>query len=154
MKLPHHMSCSQPHPRLYQLADGRFQIVEEGTLAPLMVGHGYVLVEEDLAQYLFDLHLPGLEIVDAIIYDPWLKQEIATYRQLRIDQHFSWSMIRDIDPRSSADTVGEIDLGDERFLLMDQEYVFVTALLRERLEASRFDYLHFSEGLDGFAAGF
>ena len=139
MPLPHHLSCSQPHARLFQLADGRFQVVEEGELAPLMIGHGYVLVEAGLAQYLVDLHLPGVEIIDAIIYEPWLRQEISTYKQLRIDQHFRWDMIRDID------------LDGETFLLMDQEYVFVTAPLRERLQASGFDYLRFSEGLDGFA---
>jgi hypothetical protein len=42
---PYHMSCLESHPRLYQLSNGRFQIMEEGDLAPMMVGYEYVLVE-------------------------------------------------------------------------------------------------------------
>src|SRR4030095_7037758 len=138
MKLPYHMTCPQSHARLYQLKDHRFQIVEEGGLAPVMIGYEYVLVEEDFAQYLTSLYLPRLEIIDAIIYDPRLKQEIRTYRELRIDQQFSSGMIRDID------------LDGERFLLMDRQYLFVSGPLRKRLEASRFKYLRFTEGLTEF----
>jgi len=46
--------------------------------------------------------------------------------------------------------VRDIDLDGERFLLMDDQYVFVSDSLRVRLEASRFEYLRFTEGLDGF----
>src|SRR5687767_11599004 len=127
MKLPYHMSSSQTHARLYQLADGKFQIVGEGDLAPVMIGYEYVLVEEYFAQYLTALDLPALEIIDAIIYEPWQKMEIRTHRQLLIDQQFSSDMIRNIDRPSSPNTIHrEIDLDGERFLLMDRQYVFVS----------------------------
>lgn len=134
------MSCSEPHARLYQLADGRFQVVEKGELAPLMSGYNYVLVEEDLAEYLSDLDLPELEIIPAVIYEPWEKQEIRTHRQLVIHQ------------RCSTDEIGEIDFEGERFLLLNQAYVFVSGPLKERLAASPFKYLCFTKGLEGFAA--
>src|SRR5262249_39040483 len=131
MKLPFHMSCDRRHARLYQLADGRFQIVEEGELAPLMIEFGYVLVEKEFAQYLLDLHLPGIDIVDAVIYEPWQKEEIYTHRQLRIDQHFSSDMLHYTDRNLYPDVVRDIDLTGERFLLMDSQYVFVTEPLRK-----------------------
>ena len=110
------MSCDRRHARLYQLADGRFQIVEEGELAPLMIEFGYVLVEKEFAQYLLDLHLPGIDIVDAVIYEPWQKEEICTHRQLRIDQHFSSDMLRYTDRNLYPDVVRDIDLtADEPF---------------------------------------
>jgi hypothetical protein len=132
------MSCPQQHPLLFQLSDGRFQIMEEGHLAPLMVGYEYVVVEEKLAEYVEVLDLPRLEIVDAIIYEPRQKKEIRQYKQLRIDQRFSSDMIRDIN------------LDGERFLLMDNRYLFVSPLLKKRLEASPFQYLRFTEGLSEF----
>jgi hypothetical protein len=153
MKLPFHMSCTQLHARLYQLADGRFQIVEPCGLASVMIGYEYVLVDEDFAQYLTALDLPGLEIIDAIIYEPWQEKEIRTHKQLLIDQQFSSDMIRNTDQPSSPDTIHQdIDLDGERFLLMDRQYVFVSGPLRELLEASRFKYLRFTEGLNEFAA--
>ena len=139
MKLPYHMSCLESHPQLYQLSDGRFQIMEEGDLAPMMVGYEYVLVESGLAEYLEALDLPRLEIIGAVIYDPRKKQEIHTYKRLQITQRFSSDMIRDIN------------LDGERFLLMGETYLFVSHLLKQRLEAMPFKYLRFTEGLSEFA---
>lgn len=139
MTLPFLMSCLEPHARLYQLADGRFQIVGNGELAPLMTGYDYVLVEEDLAEYLIALNLPKLEMIAATIYEPWQKQEIRTHKQLLIQQ------------QCSTEEIGDIDLDGERFLVMNREYVFVSGPLKERLAASPFKYLRFTEGLEGFA---
>lgn len=139
MKLPYHMSCLESHSRLYQLSDGRFQVMEEGGLAPMMVGYEYVLVESTLAEYIEVLDLPRLEVIAAIIYDPRKDQEIRTYRQLRINQHFSSDMIRDIN------------LDEEKFLIMSGTYLFVSPLLKQRLDASPFKYLRFTEGLSEFA---
>lgn len=135
----YHVSCDEPyHPRLYQLADGRFQIMEQGELAPLMVGYEYVLVERALAEYVAGLDLPGLSISEAVFYDPRRQQEVRTHSQLHIDERFSSDMINDIDP------------GVERFLVMGDDYLFATPLLKRRLEESTFKYLRFTEGLEGF----
>jgi len=115
-----------------------------------MIGFGYVLVERDLAQYLAELYSTGVEIIDAIIYEPWRNEELCTHQRLLIDRHLSSEMLRYDDPNPFAD-VRESELDTERFFLMDQQYVFVSRPLKERLEASRFEYLHFTEGLWGFA---
>jgi hypothetical protein len=138
MKLPYHISCKELHPRLYKLSDGRFQIMEEGDLTPLMVGYEYILVESKLAEYIEVLDLSRLEVVEAVIYDPRRRREIRTYKELRIGQRFSSDMIRDIN------------LDGERVLLMDGASVFVSPALKERLEASPFAYLRFTEGLSEF----
>jgi hypothetical protein len=127
-------------PLLYRLSDGRFQIIEQGRLAPLMVGFEYVLVETAFAEFVEDLDMPRLKIIDAAIYDPQRNEEIRTHKELLIRQRFSSDMIRDID------------LDGDRFLLMNGTYLFVSPSLKERLEASPFKYLRFTEGLDGFAA--
>jgi hypothetical protein len=139
MKIPYHVSCCESHPRLYQLSDGRFQIMESGKLAPVMVGHEYVLVESAFADYLGGLELVRIQIADATIYDPRTKEEIRGYRQLKINQHFSLDMIRDLN------------LDGERFLLKDGSYVFASPDLKQRLEFSPFRYLRFTEGLSEFA---
>lgn len=105
----------------------------------MMVGYEYVLVESTLAEYIEVLDLPRLEVIAAIIYDPRKDQEIRTYRQLRISQHFSSDMIRDIN------------LDEEKFLIMSGTYLFVSPLLKQRLDASPFKYLRFTEGLSEFA---
>ena len=133
------MTCRQPHALLYQLADGRFQIMETGSLAPMMIGYQYVLVEEALAEYLKFLDLPRVDTIPAIVFDPRQRLEIRTYRQLIIGQRFSPDMIRDLD------------LEGERLLLMDDQEVFASISLKQRLEESPFPYLCFSEGLSSFA---
>jgi len=139
MKLPYHVSCLESHPLLYRLADGRFQIMGDGNLAPLMIGHEYVLVEAELAEYLSILDLPCVEIIDAVIFDPRRKREIRPHKQLQIGQRFSSDMIRDIN------------LDGERLLIMDDACLFASPLLKQRLEVSAFQYLRFSEALNEFA---
>ena len=83
--------------------------------------------------------MPGTQIVDAIIFDPRQQREILTYSQLHIAQEFSANAIRDLN------------LDGEQILLMDRQYVFVSAQLKERLQQSRFKDLRFTEGLSKFA---
>jgi hypothetical protein len=139
MKLPYYISYQGQSALLYQLPDGRFQIVDAGRLAPLMIGYEYVLVEESFADYLAALDLPRLEIIDALIYEPRQRREIRTHRRLRIGQQFSSDMIRDVN------------IDGERLMVMDGRYVFVSPPLKERLESSPFNYIRFTEGLSGFA---
>jgi hypothetical protein len=72
-----------------QRSDGRFQIMEEGELAPLMVGYEYVLVDRNLAEYVAVLDLPRLGISEAVLYGAWRQQEVRTHSQLHIGQRFS-----------------------------------------------------------------
>jgi hypothetical protein len=75
---------------------------------------------------------------------PWSTILVGSKRSLPTssfgsNKHFSSDMVRDIN------------LGGERFLLMDGTYLFVSPLLRQRLDASPFKYLRFTEGLSEFA---
>jgi hypothetical protein len=139
MNLPYYMYCSEMSANLYPLKDGKFQIITQGKLVPLMVGYNYALVEKTFAEYLEQLDLPQLDIKDAIIYNPADKKEIRTYSQLKTGQHFS------------ADMLGDIGLDGERIFLMNNSYLFVSEQLKRRLEDSEFQYLRFSEGLSEFA---
>lgn len=138
-RLPYCVSCLEAHPRLYPLSDGRFQIMEEGALAPLMIGYEYVLVESALAEYLAALDLPDLSISEAVLYDARRQLEVRTHRQLHVGQQFS------------ADEIRDIEMDGERLLLMDDDSLFASPALQRRLELSPFKYLRFTEGLDEFA---
>jgi len=139
MSVPYHLSCLQQHPLLYPLSDGRFQIMERGDLAPLMVGSEYVIVANSFAEYLKDLSIQQLHLVDATIFDPREKTEVHEFKQLVVKCHFI--------PGSMSD----IDLTQEIFLLMDGSYLFVSPSLKNRLEQSPFKYLRFSYGLREFS---
>jgi len=140
MTLPFCVACEQFEPRLYELADGRFQLVEQGALSPFMSGHRYLLTERPLAEFLKRVGLEGVQFEQAVIYDPLSKQEITTHTRIRVAQLFSTEQIKDLNLRGP------------RLLLMNDEYYFVSPELKVLLEESSFTYLRFSEGLNGFAA--
>lgn len=137
--LPFHIFIKKGNPRLYQLDDGRFQIIEKGNLEPFMSGYGYVLVERGLADFLEQLNAERVSFKDAIVWDRASNTEYTTYRQILINQHFSHDQIQDLN----VDGI--------RMLMMGNEYPFASPLLKQELENSRFSYLKFSEGLNGFA---
>ncbi|MDO8332263.1 MAG: hypothetical protein Q7T36_17495 [Fluviicoccus sp.] len=139
MPLPFFVECEQSAPRLYELADGRLQLVEKGALAPFMPGHRYLLVERELAEFLKEVGLERVQYQQAVIYDPLSKEEITTHVRLRVGQLFNSEQIKDIN------------LNGPRLLTMDDEYYFVSPELKVLLEKSSFSYLRFSEGLSGFA---
>ncbi|RJG07488.1 hypothetical protein D3870_17135 [Noviherbaspirillum cavernae] len=137
--LPFHIYTEQRGPRLYQLDDGRFQIIEKGDLGPFMSGYGYVLADRDLADFLEQLDAERVTFKDAVVWDRTSNAEYTTYRQILINQHFSHDQIRDLNIEGT------------RMLMMGNEYPFVSPMLKHRLENSQFTYLRFSEGLSGFA---
>ena len=141
MLLPYQVSCAKSHPRLYRLSDGRFQVVEPGCLAPLMIGHQYVLVETEFAEYIETLDLPGVNVRSAVVYEPRFEQEFLDYKELNIESQFSF------------DAVHDIDWSGERLRLLDGEHLFATPLLKHRLCASSFTFLRFTEGFSEFAGG-
>ena len=140
MSAPFSLSCSLPADSLYQLADGRFQLIANGPIAPLMTGFDYVLAEKPLAEFLFARGLERVRFLPAIIYRRGTGEEYHTHEQLLVGQRFSSTSIRDVA------------LDGERLLLMDERYLFASPSLKEVLAESQFDYLQFSEGLSEFVA--
>jgi hypothetical protein len=139
MTLPLHISCNSPAAALYELADGRFQKISGGPVAPFIVGPRYVLVEEPLAKYLQELLIPNIEIVRAVVWDRASNVEIRTHWQVKIGQWFS------------ADQIKDLDLNGERLLVLNDEHVFCSPALGRLLKDGGFPYLRFREGLEWFA---
>ncbi len=125
---------------LYPLKDGRFQLIRDGKLGPFMSGPNYLLVETKLAQYLENLNVENATFREAVILDRGKNEEHHSHKEVIVRQHFS------------SDEINDIDLDGDRILMMDDQYVFVSPSLKEKLEKTEFGYLRFSEGLSNFAA--
>jgi hypothetical protein len=140
LQLPFFLSCSTPAIKLYELADGRFQLVQHGPVAPLMTGYRYLLVETRLAEFLQTLPIERVRYEPAVLFNRGTGEESRTHWRVHVSQYFGPPDLRDMA------------LDGMRILTMSDEYFFVTAELKSALEASPFRYLRFSEGFSDFAA--
>src|SRR5262245_50785001 len=91
------MYCEGNTARLYQLSDGRFQIVDKGAVTPLMVGYGYALLEAPLASYLQSLNVSGVSFRPAVIWDRRKDQEYHSHQNMIVDQRFERGRISELD---------------------------------------------------------
>jgi hypothetical protein len=137
---PYYVETEESPVKLYQLKDGRFQLIQEGKLGPFMSGYDYLLVETKLAQYLENLNVEITTFRDVVILARSKNEEYHSHKEVIISQHFN------------SDEINDLDLDGDRILMMDDQYVFVSPSLKEKLEKSEFGYLRFSEGLSNFAA--
>ena len=124
---------------LYQLKDGRFQLIQKGKLGPFMSGYTYLLVENELAQFLESLNIERATFKDTVIWDRKNDKEHHSHKKV-LCQHFN------------SDQINDINLDGDRILMMDNEYIFVSPTLKDKLENSKYNYLKFSEGLSKFVA--
>ena len=139
MSFPFHVSCSEPAVPLFQLADGRFQLIKDGSIAPFMDGPGYLLLENELAEFLVDLDIPGIDFEPATIWHRRIDREYLTHTRMNVETHFAQKEIQ------------ELDLNGLACYVMGDRYLFVSSSLKQVLVTSPFQYLEFSEGLDWFA---
>lgn len=137
--LPFFVSCLEPAAKLYQLNDGRFQMIDKEGVAPLMCGYGYILMEAPLADFIKAMGVERVGIESAVIFDRRRNKEYHTHRSVKVGQSFSSSEINDLN------------LNGDRLLFMGNEYLFVSPSLKSKLANGLFKYLEFSEGLHGFA---
>lgn len=140
MSLPFYVSCELQPARLYELKDGRFQIVVKGPLAPFMPGYHYLLVVHELAEFLKHIDIERVRYEPAVIFSPISGEEYRTHTRIRVGQYFTHDQLRDLP------------LDGNRLLTMNDQYFFVSPELKARLETGPFPYLRFTEGLRGFAA--
>jgi len=105
-----------------------------------MVGPGYVLVENRLADHLRGFQLERVRFVSATIWHRRTGQEFRTHEHLVVGQQFH------------SDQINDLDLDGCRLLSLNGEYLFASPELARQLRESRFSYLLFSEGLNGWAA--
>ena len=122
---------------LYKLDDGRYQPIKRGPIDPIMIGHKYVLVKKDIAEYFKSLDIERVTYEPAIIWDRSTDTEHKDFVRLLINHHFDTGQIDDID------------ISGKQFLLMDNNYVFVTPQLKSKLEHSEYGF-KFSEGMTNF----
>jgi hypothetical protein len=124
--------------RLFELIDGRFQLLESGAVGPFLPGYGYLIVERRLAHFLIDQDVQRIACEDVVLYDIASGSEYRTHVRVRVGQYFT------------PDQINDLDLEGLRLLTMNDDYYFVSPTLRARLAFTGFDYLTFSEGLNGF----
>lgn len=122
---------------LYQLNDGRYQLIKKGRVDPVMVGFGYVLVEDEVATYFQSLGIERVRFEPAVIWDRSDNSEYPNYQRMIVNHRFSPSEIDDID------------LDGKQFLVMDNQYLFASPELKALLEQSSFGF-QFSLGLSQF----
>ena len=137
--LPFCIGSKAPSVPLFELSDGRFQLLKTAVAGPFLYGPGYLLVERDLGHFLVKQDLEGVTCEDAILFHRPSGAEYHMHVRIRVGQHFT------------DDQICDLDLIGPRLFVMNDEYYFVSPELRQRLQHASFDYLIFSEGLSGFA---
>ena len=125
--------------RLFELNDGRFQLLEAAPVGPFLSGPGYLLVERNLGKFLVEQGVERIACEDAILFDRPSNTEFRTHVRIRVGQYFT------------SDQIHDLDFTGPRLLTMNDEYYFVSPDLRDRLQQAAFGYLTFSKGLTGFA---
>ena len=133
---PFHLNISNDV-NLVKLDDGRYQPIRRGLIEPVMIGHKYVLVKKEIAEYFKAIDVERVTYEPAIIWERSTDTEHTDYVRLLINHHFETSQIDDID------------ISGKQFLLMNNNYVFVTPTLKSELEQSKYDF-QFSEGMTNF----
>jgi hypothetical protein len=99
---------------LFELNDGRFQPTQKGALSRFMVGFKYILVENDIAQYLQSLDIERVTFKPAIIWERNTNKEHSNYQQMCVNHHFDLTMASDLN------------IEGKQFLLMDNRYLFAS----------------------------
>jgi hypothetical protein len=126
--------------RLFELNDGRFQLLDAIPIGPFLSGPGYLLVERNLGEFLVEQGVERIACNDAILLDRPSNTEFRTHVRIQVGQYFT------------SDQIDDLDLTGPRLLTMNDEYYFASPDLRDRLQQAPFDYLVFSEGLAQFAS--
>ena len=141
MPLPFHVFCELPSVRVYELDDGRFQLIHPGPISPFLAGYRYLLVEQNLATFLATLGIERVRHEPVVLFNRGTGEERHTHVRLHVGQVFNENQLLDLP------------LDGLRLLTMNDQDYFVSPELKVRLEAGSFQYLCFTEGLSGFAGG-
>ena len=123
---------------LIELSDGRFQLMGEKEIEPVLIGHKYILVEKDIAKKFESSGAERFITQDAIIWNRQKNIEYSTHVKMVVNHHFK------------SDEINDIDLDGKQFLLMDNKYLFVSLELKSVLE-KQFSDFKFTKGLSHFA---
>ena len=136
--VPFNVSCTISSDTLFRLDDGRYQLISGGDVAPLMTGYEYVLIDEEIKNFLVERKVMGVQYSPVTIYRKNTGEEIRSHTRMNFADNIELSAIMDIDATG------------RRVFSCGAEYLFVTPQLKMELE-SAFKYFHFTEGLSWFA---
>ena len=137
--LPYLISSDEDSVALLELDDGRFQMLEQGSVAQFASGYQYLLVDRALGKYLKSLKVPQIAFAPAVILNHTTGEERHSHTRVFVHQSFY------------PGEVEALALDGLRMYAMNGEHFFVSPSLKFALEANEFSYLQFSEGLGGFA---
>jgi hypothetical protein len=137
--LPYLVTCNEDSVSLLELEDGRFRMLEQGSIARFASGYQYLLLDRALAKYLKSLKVPRITLTPAVILNPTTGEEHRSHMRV-----FGARPIHTEELKS-------LDLDGLQLLAMNGEHYFVSPSLRFALEANEFHFLQFSEGLSAFA---
>jgi hypothetical protein len=90
---PSIMHGNTQEPLLYRLRDGRFQIVKDGELGPILCGPDYVLVNRELGKVLHGLCGSDLQFEPASIVDPAAKVTRTDFLEICARQELTPEML-------------------------------------------------------------
>jgi hypothetical protein len=137
--LPYLVTSNEDSVALLELGDGRFQMLEQGSIAQFASGYQYLLVDRGLAKYLKSLKVPQITFAPAVVLNPATGEERRSHTRVFVHQSFHPGEVK------------ALALDGLQVYAMNGEHFFVSPPLKFALEANEFSYLEFSEGLSGFA---
>ena len=138
--LPYLVTSNEDSVALFELDDGRFQMLQQGPIARFATGYQYLLVDRALAKYLKSLKVPQVTFAPAIILNRATGEEYRSHLRVLVSKSFH------------ADEIKSLDLDGLQLLAMNREHYFVSPSLKFALEANEFEFLEFSVGLSAFAS--
>lgn len=96
MPLPFHVFCELPAVRVYELDDGRFQLIDPGPISPFLAGYRYLLVEQSLATFLATLGIERVRHEPAVLFNRSTGEELHMHVRLHVGQFFNENQLLDL----------------------------------------------------------
>ncbi len=113
-------------------------MIKQGNLSNYMWGIDYILIDYKLAIFLSNLDIPLVKFKDAVVWNRKLDKEDKNFKQIIVSKYM-------ID-----ENFEHLDLSGLQMYLYNDNSLFVSPKLKEKLENSEFNYLIFSEGFSRF----
>ena len=137
---PYLVTTSEDSVPLLELPDGRFQMLQEGTIAQFASGYQYLLVGRVLARYLKSLKVPQVTFAPATVVNRATGELHHSHTRVFVGQTVLPGHLK------------SLGLEGVQMLSMSGEHYFVSPSLKYALEANAFHYLEFTEGLPAHAS--
>ena len=137
--LPYLVTSNEDSVALLEIADDRFQMIEQGPVAPFASGYQYLLMHKALAKYLKSLKVPQVTFAPVVVLNRATGEEHHSHTRVFVHRSFF------------PDEIKSLALEGLQMFAMNGEHFFVSPSLKFALEANEFSYLEFTEGLSSFA---